>query len=323
MRFDATGLAVDGTTAITTPVFADSVLRGIGQVMLQNNSYAGLLFLAGVCWNSWQFAAGALLGTVVSTATAVWLGADRTLVRQGLYGFNGALVAIALLYFLAPSALTLGVLVFATACSSVVMAALLSLFEGRRLPVLTAPFVFVSLACFLAAARFGRLEVTQMLPTAGLPKAAGVEGVVTLSTLLEGLFNGVAQVFFQGSVVTGVIFVLALLVSSRLAMVLALLGALTGLLVAWGMGAAEPAIRAGAFGFNGVLTAIALGGVFFAPRGAVWIHALLGVVATTAMFAALSAALEPLGMPAMTLPFVLVTWVFVLASRRFARLTPL
>lgn len=32
-----------------------------------------------------------------------------------------------------------------------------------------------------------------------------------------------------------------------------------GLLAAWGMGAAEPAMRSGAFGFNAVLTAIALG----------------------------------------------------------------
>ncbi|HUH90749.1 MAG TPA: urea transporter [Lysobacter sp.] len=38
------------------------------------------------------------------------------------------------------------------------------------------------------------------------------------------------------------------------------------------------------------------------------------------MFAALSAALEPLGMPALTLPFVLVTWCFVAAGPLFPRL---
>ena len=99
--------------------------------------------------------------------------------------------------------------------------------------------------------------------TAGLPKAANVEGIVSAATLAEGLLNGIAQVFFQGSTITGVLFTIGLLVSSRVACAAALGGSFIAMLVAWGMGAAEPAIRAGAFGFNGVLTAIALVGVVF------------------------------------------------------------
>ena len=157
-----------------------------------------------------------------------------------------------------------------------------------------------------------------MLPTAGLPKAAAiVEGIVTTSTVVEGVFNGIAQVFFQGSVITGVLFAIGLLVSSRRVFIIALLGSLTGLLVAWGMGAAEPAIRSGAFGFNSVLTAIALGGVFFVLDKASTAYTLLATIATTIVFAAVSAALEPLGMPALTLPFVLVVWLFVLAGPMF------
>jgi urea transporter len=166
------------------------------------------------------------------------------------------------------------------------------------------------------------LHSTHVLPTAGLPQAATVEGVVSGSTVVQGLFNGVAQVFFQGNVITGVIFVLALLVSSRVACIMALLGALTGLLVAWGMGAAEPAIRSGAFGFNAVLAAIALGAVFFARDTASIVYALLAAITTTVVFAAMSAALEPIGMPALTFPFVLVVWFFVLASPLFPRLRP-
>ena len=80
-----------------------------------------------------------------------------------------------------------------------------------------------------------------------------MESVVTATRVAEGLFNGVAQVFFQGSVVTGVLFLIGLPISSRRIFVAALLGSLTGSLVAWGMGAAEPAIRSAVFGFNCVL----------------------------------------------------------------------
>jgi urea transporter len=45
---------------------------------------------------------------------------DRAQLRDGLFGFNGALVAIALLVFLQPTALTWACVVFASAGSSVV-----------------------------------------------------------------------------------------------------------------------------------------------------------------------------------------------------------
>lgn len=145
---------------------------------------------------------------------------------------------------------------------------------------------------------------------------------MTTSTVVEGLFNGLAQVFFQGNVVTGFIFAIGLIVSSRAACAVALAGSLTGLLVAWGMGAAEPAIRSGAFGFNSVLVAIAFGGVFFVLDRRSIAYGLFAAITAAIVFAAVSAALEPLGVPALTFPFVLVTWVFVLASRLFPSLRP-
>lgn len=323
LRLSSTGLVADGGTLPEIVLeFIDTVLRGVGQVMLQNNSYAGLLFLIGLFYNSTLFGAGVVVGTVVSTAAAMVLGADRALVRNGMFGFNGALVAVALLYFLQPGLLTWACLAFACICSSVLMAAMLDVMKAWKAPVLTAPFVFTALCCFLAATRFGRLQPSPLLPTAALPTSTGVEGVVTASTLAEGLFNGVAQVFFQDNLVTGALFLLGLLISSRAAFAAALVGSFTGMLVAWGMGAAEPAIRSGAFGFNGVLTAIALGGVFFALSPASLAYGLVATVAATVVCAATSAAFQPLGMPALTLPFVVVTWVFILASRAFPRIRP-
>ncbi|MBN9471984.1 MAG: urea transporter [Bosea sp.] len=320
LRLSTTGLEVHCDDPLSRLAgFLDSVLRGVGQVMFQNNSYAGLLFLIGIAYNSWLFAVAVLVGTVASTLTAIVLGADRILVRSGMFGFNGGLVGVALLYFLQPVPLTWACVILAAACCTIVMAAMLAAFDIWKLPALTAPFVFISLCFFLATARFGRLETTGFLPTAGLPKAAAVEGVASASTIAEGLFNGVSQVFFQGSATTGMLFAAGLLVASRMAFAAGLAGSLAGLLVAWGMGAAEPAIRAGAFGFNSLLVAIALAGTFLTPSWAAIAYALLGAIATPFVAAAAAAALEPLGMPALTLPFVLVTWIFLLASRRFPK----
>ncbi|GAC1375254.1 MAG: urea transporter [Aquirhabdus sp.] len=321
VRITAAGLVVEGNSPLHRFIgFIDTILRGIGQVMLQNNSFAGLIFLIGIFYNSALFGMAVLIGTAASTTTAILLTVDRTQIRQGLFGFNGALVAIALLYFLEPNLLTWGYVVIACSFSTVFMAALLNLFNVWKLPTLTAPFILTTLCFVLACARFGRLHSTSLLPTAGLPQAASVEGVVTATTVVEGLFNGIAQVFFQGNVITGVFFAIGLLISSRLAFVTALVGSLTGVFVAWGMGAAEPAIRSGAFGFNCVLTAIAIGSVFFILDTVSAIYGLLAVITTAVTFAAISAALQPIGMPAMTAPFVIVVWLFVLASPTFPRL---
>lgn len=318
VSLSSTGLDVKGEGPVYGLLnFFDSVLRGIGQVMFQNNSYAGLLFLIGIGCNSWLYALALVAGTTVSTLTATLLKADRALVRAGMFGFNGGLVGIALLFFLQPTPLTWACLLLAAACSTIVMAAMLAGCDAWKLPALTAPFVFVSLCFFLATARFGRMESTGLLPSAGLPQMATVEGIVSGATVAEGLLNGVGQVFFQENLVTGALFLAGLLVASRMAFVAAVIGSLGGLLVAWGMGAAEPAIRAGAFGFNSVLVAIALASVFLASRKASLAYAILGVIVTPFVVAALAAALQPLGLPGLTLPFVLVTWTLLLASRAF------
>ena len=74
--------------------------RGVGQVMFQNNALSGLLMLAGILLNSWQMALLAIAGNVVSTLTACLSGYSREDIRNGLYGFNGTLVGIAIGVFM-------------------------------------------------------------------------------------------------------------------------------------------------------------------------------------------------------------------------------
>lgn len=100
----------------------------------------------------------ALLGTVVSTATAMLLGVERAQLRAGLFGFNGGLVAIALLYFLQPGVLTWGCVIFAAACSTIMMAGMVTLMRAWKLPALTLPFVLVTWLFLLASLHFAGLR---------------------------------------------------------------------------------------------------------------------------------------------------------------------
>src|ERR671914_827347 len=105
----------------------DTLLRGVGQVMFQNNPVTGLLFLVGIFVNSFKLGGAGLLGLAASTLAAYLLGADRTLIRNGLFGFNGILVGIGLAFFLEFDLLLAVYIIPGAVVSTIVMMALINL----------------------------------------------------------------------------------------------------------------------------------------------------------------------------------------------------
>jgi urea transporter len=310
----------------------DALLRGLGQVMFQNNPLTGLLFLAGILVNSPKLAGTGLLGLVASTLTAYLLGADRGLVRNGLFGFNGVLVGIGLAVFLELD-LVLGVyIVFGAAVSTVVMMALANLLGPWDMPALTAPFVLTTWLLLFAVYQLDALQPTDLIaPLAPDPEAAvqtdlrelatGTGGL-TLANLSHGLFRGVGEVMFEDNLLSGLIFLAGIAVNSRISAAFALLGAAVGLATALLLGGDGFTAYHGLYGFNAVLCAIAIGGVFFVLTWRSAVYALVAAAFSVPVFAAVAVLLSPIGMPALTAPFVLVTWLFLWPKAGFRALTP-
>jgi urea transporter len=310
----------------------DALLRGVGQVMFQNNPLTGLLFLVGILVNSVELAGAGLLGLVASTAAAYLLGADRALIANGLFGFNGVLVGIGLAFFLELD-LLLGVyIVLGAAVSTVVMLALSNLLGTWDMPALTAPFVLTTWLLLFAVYQFGALHPTDLIaPAAPNPEAAVQtelrelatgSGGLTLANLAHGLFRGVGEVMFEDNLLSGLIFLAGIAVNSRISAAFALLGSAVGLLTALVMGADGFTAYHGLYGFNAVLCAIAIGGVFFVLTWRSAIYAVVAAVFSVVAFAAVAVLLSPLGMPALTAPFVITTWLFLWPKAGFRALTP-
>ena len=92
---------------------------------------------------------------------------------------------------------------------------------------------------------------------------------------------------------------------------------MTGLITAHALGAESQLITAGLLGFNPVLTAIALGAVFYRPNLRVVLYTLLATVLSVIVQGAMIAAMTPFGIPTLTAAFVLVTWLFLLPALKF------
>jgi urea transporter len=323
------GRLAEGNPAVGV---VDALLRGTGQVMFQNNPLTGLLFLVGIFVNSVELGAAGLLGLAASTAAAWALGADRALIRAGLFGFNGILVGIGLAFFLEFDPLLAVYIVLGAAVSTVVMMALTNLLAPWDLPALTAPFVLTTWLLLFAVYQLDFLDPTEFIAPAAVDPNAAVQtelrelatdrGGVTLANLVQALFRGVGEVMFQDSLVTGLIFVVAIAVNSRVSAAFAVLGSLVGMLVALAFGADGVSVWHGLYGFNAVLCAIAIGGVFFVLTWRSAVYALLAAAFSAFAFAGIAVLLSPIGMPALTAPFVLVTWLFLLPKAAFRTLDP-
>lgn len=82
--------------------FMRQVLKGIGQIMLQNNALTGLLFVVGIAYSSITMAIGTLVATSSATFTAKLFKLNAANLKDGLYGFSAALVGVAFLLFFQP-----------------------------------------------------------------------------------------------------------------------------------------------------------------------------------------------------------------------------
>lgn len=301
--------------------FADYTLRGVGQVVFMNNPVTGLLILVGLWVAGPWLGLASTIGVVSATGTALLLGLDRDVLRAGLFGFDGTLVGAGLATFLVPEfSVVVGVYVVLVAAASTVVTVAVTrlLLPTVGLPPLTLPFNLVTLAMLLAGYSIASVELASSI-SPELPTAGAEQGGIGIVAVADALFRGIGQVFLADSVVAGVLIVVGMAVCSRIAAGFALLGSAVGLATALLAGGAGADVRDGLWSYNAVLTAVAIGGVFYVLT---WRSALLAVaaaVAASVLFAAIGTVLLPLGLPGLTLPFCLATFAFLLSAGQSSR----
>jgi len=188
-----------------------------------------------------------------------------------------------------------------------------NLIRTWHLSALTFPFVIVTWALLLAAFAFAGVD-SDMPPYAG--EVAPLDPVAShpldLAAFAAGVYHSISQVFLKASLVSALLFVAGLAVSSLPAALFALGGAMLAVISAHLLGAESDLVSAGLLGFSPVLTAITVGTVFYTPGLRVALYAALATLFTVVVQAAMNVAFAPLGVPALTAPFVLTAWLFLL-----------
>lgn len=273
--------------------FYDPYLKGIGQIMLQESSLTGVLFLIGILVNSPLLAAGTLVGSLVGTLTAKALGYDKGNINSGLYGFNSALVGIALLVFFKGSVFVWVGIVLLSAISAVAM----NFFLTKKVPIFTFPFILL-----VWIALFFFHDVVPVEP----PSEKDLEGLINESVAfdLSNFGFGFGEVIFQGSLISGVLFFIAVYMSSPNAALYGLLGTFLAIILAGALIDQMDAVQGGWFTFNAVLCAIVFSGEKRINGLWVLISVFVSVLIENVMMGQ--------GWIFLTFPFVGATWITLL-----------
>ncbi len=298
-----------------------SILDGAGQVMFQQSAWTGLLFLAGIFWGAYEchtpaVAWGALVALIASTIAGALLEPNAKAGTAGLWGFNGILVGCAFPTFLGDTWLMWAAMIFCAMLSTWVRTALNNLLAPFKVNSFTFPFVLLTWF-FLLASRMLDGIAPVSLSTPELIEHVNPELSTSFGDLVVYWLKGVSQVFLINSWVTGIFFLVGLALCSRWAAFWAAMGSAISLALAILFKADGADIANGLYGFSPVLTAIAIGCTFYKPniKSAAW--AVVAIIATFFIQAAMDAMMVPFGLPTLTGPFCVATWLFLLPLYKF------
>ncbi|MWV45801.1 urea transporter [Paenibacillus sp. HJL G12] len=299
-----------------TPLIA-ATLIGISQVIFIENAVSGLIILIAIMLSSVSIGIIALLSAFIAALIGRFGGAEKTIVNQGLLSYNSVLAGIALALNLDGDMrwiIALG----GAAVAALFTAAMMHMLRNTTIPVMTFPYIV--LTWFLLLASY-RLEAFKLNPDL-LPQDLSHWKLHAGGSMdwFHGLVNGIGQVYFQDNVWSGILIFIGVLWAGWRLGLYAVIGTIVAWLAAYGLGAEVSLLNAGLYGYNAVLTILAVAAVFDAKsRFAPW-AGIIAAILTVPVTASLDSWLLPYGLPTLTMPFVLCTWLFLAARKVLPKL---
>lgn len=295
--------------------FLIASLKGISQVLLIENAITGLFILLAISTSSLVLGIVTILAACIGTLIGIVGGATKELIHQGLLSYNSVLTAIALTLFLDGPYNWLIALIGA-AIATLFTAAMIHVMRDSGIPILTFPFIVLTWLTLLATYKLKSFRLTPKLVPQDLTHwELDIAGDVNW---IEGMFNGIGQIFFLHNTPSGILLFIGVFLAGWRFGVYAVVGNLIALLTSIWLGGEYSLIFNGLYGYNAILTVFAVSLVFsHARNGWAIIAGIIGAAISVPLTASIATFLLPFGLPALTMPFVLSTWLLLGARKIF------
>lgn len=279
--------------------------KAYASILFLQNPLAGLVIVATTLFFPNIGLAGMLGAATAFAITRVWQFPDYA---GQIQIFNSMLVGLSLGAFYQLNIYVIGIIILGAVLTTLLATVLADwLWRLDRLPVLSVPFVIVAGIMALVARNY-----TELNDYMGLAQAS----YTLFNPTTDSFFAALGAIFFTPTPVIGLILFLVIVFYSRYLGMLAIVGYVVGFLaINILMFEPHPSFIVWT-GFNYILVAIALGGVFTIPGIASLVLAITGVLLTALLVVATKNLLLIEGLPVMAISFALTTLVMIMAMKK-------
>lgn len=288
------------------------ILKNIAQVLLLDNAWTGLFILLGLFVGNWKVGIMALAASIIALLLAKRTNYSQEEINTGLAGFNPVLTAIALTLFLVPEWYSILIAFIAIVITMPIGSAFREFFKPFGVPMLTMPYVFVSWVILLMSFQFKFVNAdVNILPDIVQEIQFSGHSIHFINAFVSGF----SEIFLLKSIMAGLLILIGIFIASRKAGLFAIVANLIGFTAVLVLGANHDQINDGLFGYNVILTVLALG-VAFRTRIQRYVSIVLGILLTVVLHAGMTTLLTPFGLPVFTLPFIIATWIMLFAGNQ-------
>lgn len=277
-----------------TPI--KETFTGIGQIFLQENGLTGLVITVAMFFSHWTLGVACFLGAFIGTLTARGLNYPISQIQQGLYGFNGSLAFMCVMFTFGEQDASHPLLWLWGVAAAVVSTLLMRAFLAQRKIAFTFPFVLTCwFFCFLTA-KFQLFGLEQTTPELS-------DYTDTFNAIQSPLYAW-AEVNFGSSVITGGLLFVAITISSPMAAMYGMAAAVLGTAFAHHLLAVgHNNLANGLYGFSPILVACAFAG----NRLRDFLYILFG----TLLAVLIQFGFSELGISSYTIGFILASWILL------------
>lgn len=301
-------------------MIASSWLNSYGLVFFTRQNWLSVVLLLVTFMNPDAGMAGAF-AALISVLVSRFTGLNETSVQSGFYSYNALLCGLGLGTFYVPQGFFWLVVFASSLLCTMLTASLSGVFSKYRLPVLSIPFVLCFWVLMLATHDYSAFRLNERsIYWINAMYADGGENLLAFVSFFEynhwpsslnQFFLAMSALFFQNSILSGIILTIAMLLWSRIGFTLAVMSfVFTRLFHEW-VGISPNTVNYYHVGSNFMMASIAIGGFFTIPSWRSFLWALWSIPLVSVLVTGFSRLLAPLSVPAFSLPFCTVVILFL------------
>lgn len=264
--------------------WSDSFIHSYSQMFFSDNRIFAYLILVASFANVHSGIAG-FIAVISSIFFSHWLGLNRTSIHSGFYSFNSLMVGLVMGLFFQFSFIFF-LLLFIFSITSVLITNAIGIFFAKyELPVLGIPFILTVWLLLLAVRGLNEIQLSErwlfvyndLFSIGGIQMVKAYEWMqeIRLPGIIDIYFKSLGAIYFQYNVIAGILIAIGLLIYSRIAFSLSIIGFISGYYAFYFLHGNVEQLSYTYIGFNYILAAISIGGFYLIPSAKSYVLAVL------------------------------------------------